>query len=218
VGCLRPDSVWNPHSLGMVSRASTNALYSMGNCAENTAKNLNISRKEQDDYAIESYRRAKQAWDAGAFDEEIVPVTVKSRKGDIVISKDEEYEAIKLEKIPTLRPAFQKEGGTVTAANASTFSDGASAVVLGSKSIAEQYGKNNRVLARIVSYADAATKPIDFPLAPTLVIPKVLKRAGLEMKDIAKWEINEAFAAVSKANEKVRFAEKPQVLVYANHK
>lgn len=173
----------------------------MGNCAENTAKNLSITREDQDHYTVESYRRAKAAWDSGAFDEEVVPVTVTSRKGDVVVTKDEEYEAIKIDKIPTLKPAFQRVGGTVTAANSSTLSDGASAVVLGNRAIVEQYGGSNRVLARIVSYADAATKPIDFPLAPTLAIPKALERAGLEVKDIAKWEINEAFAAVSKANE-----------------
>jgi len=175
----------------------------MGNCAENTAKNLSISREDQDAYAIESYRRAKVAWDSGAFAEEVTPVTIKTRKGDVVVAKDEEYEAVRLDKISTLRPAFQKEGGTVTAANASTFSDGASAVVIGDESMARKYGGNSRVLVRIVSYADAATKPIDFPLAPTFAIPRALERAGLEVKDIAKWEINEAFAAVSKANEKV---------------
>lgn len=174
----------------------------MGNCAENTAKEHSITREDQDNYTIESYRRAKAAWDSNAFDEEIVPVTVTSRKGDVIVTKDEEYEAIKIEKIPTLKPAFQRVGGTVTAANSSTFSDGASALVLGSRAIAENYGGRSRVLARIVSYADAATKPIDFPLAPTLAIPKALERAGLGVKDIAKWEINEAFAVVSKANEK----------------
>lgn len=178
----------------------------MGNCAENTAKNLSISREEQDDYTIESYRRAKDAWESGAFDEEVVPVTVSSRKGNVIIRKDEEYEAIKMEKIPTLKPAFQKAGGTVTAANSSTFSDGASAVVLGNRTIAEKYGNNSRVLSRIISYADAATRPIDFPLAPTLAIPKALERAGLGIQDVAKWEINEAFAAVSKANEKASSA------------
>ncbi|KAL0635934.1 Acetyl-CoA acetyltransferase erg10A, mitochondrial [Maublancomyces gigas] len=181
----------------------------MGNCAENTAKNLSITREDQDNYTIESYRRAKAAWDSGAFDEEVVPVTVASRKGDVVVAKDEEYEAIKIDKIPTLKPAFQRVGGTVTAANSSTLSDGASAVVLGNRAIAEQYGGSSRVLARIVSYADAATKPIDFPLAPTLAIPKALKRAGLEVKDISKWEINEAFAAVSKANEKASLSTFP---------
>lgn len=175
----------------------------MGNCAENTAKNHSITREEQDKYTVESYRRAKAAWDSNMFDEEVVPVTVSSRKGDVVVAKDEEYESIKIEKIPALKPAFQKVGGTVTAANSSTFSDGASALVLGSRAVAENYGGNSRVLARIVSYADAATKPIDFPLAPTLAIPKALGLAGLGVKDIAKWEINEAFAVVSKANEKV---------------
>lgn len=176
----------------------------MGNCAENTAKKLSISREEQDEYAIESYRRAKHAWDNSEFAEEIVEVTLTTKRGAVVVSKDEEYEAIKLDKIPSLKPAFQKEGGTITAANSSTFSDGASAVVLGNTAMVKEYGSGSRVLARIVSYADAATKPIDFPLAPTLAIPKALNKAGLEIKDIAKWEINEAFAAVSKANEKVR--------------
>ncbi|KAI5821174.1 Thiolase, N-terminal domain-containing protein [Pyronema omphalodes] len=171
----------------------------MGNCAENTAKKLNITREMQDEYAIESYRRAKAAWDRGAFKNEIVPVSVPGRKGATIVEVDEEYEAIKFDKIPTLKPAFQKEGGTVTAANASTFSDGASAVVLGNLSAAKEFGGDKNVLARIVSYADAATHPIDFPLAPTFAIPKALKKAGLEIKDIAKWEINEAFAAVSKA-------------------
>ncbi|KAI5858979.1 Thiolase, N-terminal domain-containing protein [Tricharina praecox] len=172
----------------------------MGNCAENTAKKLNISREAQDAYAIESYRRAKAAWERGQFKAEIVPVKVPSRKGEVVVEIDEEYEAVNISKIPTLKPAFQKEGGTVTAANSSTFSDGASALVLGSQDIAQEYGgSKDGVLARIVGYADAATKPIDFPLAPTLAIPLALSRAGLETKDIAKWEINEAFAAVSKA-------------------
>ena len=103
-------------------------------------------------------------------------------------------------EIPNLRPAFQKENGTVTAANSSTFSDGASALVLGSKAVAQEFGAGKEaVLARIVSYADAATHPIDFPLAPTFAIPKALERAGLAVGDIARWEINEAFAAVSKA-------------------
>lgn len=181
----------------------------MGNCAENTAKNFSITREDQDNYTIESYRRAKVAWNSGAFDEEVVPVTIVSRKGEVLVTRDEEYEAIRVGRIPTLKPAFQQVGGTVTAANSSTLSDGASAVVIGSRAIAEQYGRSSRVLARIVSYADAATKPIDFPLAPTLAIPKALKRAGLEIKDIAKWEINEAFAAVSKANEKVNLSTVP---------
>jgi acetyl-CoA C-acetyltransferase len=172
----------------------------MGNCAENTAKKLNISREAQDEYAIESYRRAKAAWDRGQFKAEVVPVEIATKKGKVIVEVDEEYEAVNIAKIPGLKPAFQKEGGTVTAANSSTFSDGASAIVLGSKSVAQEFsGSKDGVLARIVSYADAATAPIDFPLAPTFAIPKALKRAGLGVQDIAKWEINEAFAAVSKA-------------------
>lgn len=119
----------------------------MGNCAENTAKNLSISREEQDAYAIESYKRSADAWKANAFKEEVVPVTIKDKKGDIVISEDEEYKNIKLDKVSTLRPVFDKNG-TVTAANASTLNDGASAVVLASKSEADKHGI--KPLAKIV--------------------------------------------------------------------
>jgi acetyl-CoA C-acetyltransferase len=185
----------------------------MGNCAENTAKKLKITRKEQDEYAIESYRRSKAAWEARAFKDEIVPVTVPARKDTAVVEVDEEYEAVNIEKVPVLRPAFQKEGGTITAANSSTFSDGASAVVLGSHDVAKEFASKSGVLARIVSYADAALEPIDFPLAPTVAIPTALNRAGLEIKDISKWEINEAFAAVSKAIEKTLHLDASKVNV-----
>lgn len=176
----------------------------MGNCAENTAKKLSITREMQDDYAISSYERAQKAWAEKAFEKEIAPYTYKTRKGEVTISEDEEYKAINFDKLRTLRPAFQKENGTVTAANASTFSDGASAVILGSKAVAKEHGNSNpdAVLARIVSYADAAMAPIDFPLAPTKAIPLALERAGLKKEDISVWEVNEAFAAVSKAIEK----------------
>jgi acetyl-CoA C-acetyltransferase len=129
----------------------------MGNCAENTAKKYEISREEQDEYAILTYKRAQEAWRSGAFKEEVAPVTVKSRKGETIISEDESYNKLKLEKVPTLKPAFTKDpSGTVTAANSSSFSDGGSALVLGSKEIAQKYGKDSRVLAKIVAYADAA--------------------------------------------------------------
>jgi acetyl-CoA C-acetyltransferase len=135
----------------------------MGNCAENTAKKYEISREEQDEFAILTYKRAQEAWKAGLFKDEIAPVTVKSKKGEVVVSEDEGYNKLKLEKVPTLKPAFVRDGtGTVTAANASAFSDGASALVLGSKEIAQQYGKDSRVLAKIVTYADAALG--EFPL------------------------------------------------------
>ncbi|KAB8349581.1 hypothetical protein FH972_023605 [Carpinus fangiana] len=174
----------------------------MGSCAEATTKKHNISRKQQDDFAIESYSRAQQAWRDGAFAAEVVPVTVKGKKGDTVVEQDEGYNKLKLEKVPTLRPAFAKDG-TVTAANSSSFNDGASAVVVVDAALAKAHGEGSGVLARIVSSADAATEPIDFTVAPALAVPLALKRAGLEIKDISVWEINEAFAAVVVANAKL---------------
>lgn len=176
----------------------------MGNCAENTAKKFQITREEQDEFAILTYKRAQAAWKSGAFADEIAPVTVKSKKGETVVTEDEGYNKLKLEKVPTLKPAFVRDGtGTVTAANASAFSDGGSALVLGSKEIAQQYGKESRVLAKIITYADAALDPIDFPIAPASVVEKLLKQSGLSKSDIAVWEFNEAFAAVIKANAKI---------------
>lgn len=119
----------------------------MGNCAENTAKKLQISREDQDNYAIESYKRAADAWKAGAFQNEIVPVTIKDKKGDVTVAEDEEYKNIKFDKVPTLRPVFDKNG-TVTAANASTLNDGASAVILASKAESDKLG--GKPLAKIV--------------------------------------------------------------------
>lgn len=178
--------------------------FHMGVCAETTAKKHKITREMQDEYAIRSYQRAQNAWKTGAFKDEIAPVTVPGRKGDVIIDTDEGYLDIKLEKVPTLKPAFIRDGtGTVTAANASTFNDGASALVLGNKAIAQQYGKGSRVLARIVSSADAAMDPVDFPVAPAKAVPIALERAGITKDQVAVWEFNEAFAAVIKANEKV---------------
>ena len=176
----------------------------MGNCAEATAKKYEVTREEQDGFAIESYKRTQAAWKEGLFDEEIVAVTVKGRKGDTVVKEDEGYNRLKLEKVPTLKPAFDRSGsGTVTAANSSSFNDGASALVLGSRETAKQYGKGSKVLARICGYADAALDPIDFPVAPAKVVPLALARAGIKQEDVKVWEFNEAFAAVIKANEKV---------------
>ncbi|EON67508.1 acetyl-CoA C-acetyltransferase [Coniosporium apollinis CBS 100218] len=176
----------------------------MGNCAEKTARDYDISREEQDEFAILSFKRAQEAWKQGLFKDEIAPVTVKGKKGETVVSEDEGYMKIKFDKVKTLKPAFDRSGkGTITAANASSFNDGASALVVGSKEIAKEYGKESRVLARIVSYADAAVDPIDFPIAPAKVVPIVLERAGLKKEDIAVWEFNEAFAAVIKANAKI---------------
>lgn len=176
----------------------------MGNCAENTAKKYEITREEQDEFAILSYKRAQEAWKSGAFAEEVVPVTVKGKKGDTVISEDEQYNKLRADKVPTLKPAFDRSGsGTVTAANSSSFNDGASALIVVNKELAKQYGKGKRVLAKIVAYADAAIDPIDFPVAPAKVVPIVLERAGITADQVKVWEFNEAFAAVIKANAKV---------------
>lgn len=177
--------------------------FHMGVCAEETAKKHNISRQEQDEYAIQSFHRAQKAWKEGKFGDEIAPVTIKGKKGETVVERDEGYDNLREEKVPTLKPAFVKDGGTVTAANSSTFNDGASALVLGSKDIAAEYGSGSRVLARIVSSADAAVDPVDFPVAPAKAVPIALERAGISKDQVSVWEFNEAFAAVIKANQKI---------------
>ncbi len=170
----------------------------MGVCAEKCATEKNITREDQDAFAIESYNRSAAAWDAGKFDEEIVPVEVPQRRGDaIIVNKDEEYTAVKLEKIPALRPVFDKEG-TVTAANASTLNDGASALVLMSKEKAEELGV--KAIAKVVSYADAAHDAEWFTTAPSLAVPKALKKANLTNDDVDYWELNQAFSVVGIAN------------------
>ncbi|KAF2001854.1 thiolase [Amniculicola lignicola CBS 123094] len=178
--------------------------FHMGVCAENATKKFKITREEQDEFAILTYKRAQEAWKAGLFKDEVVPVTVKTKKGEVVVSEDEGYTKLKPEKVPTLKPAFVRDGtGTVTAANSSSFNDGASALVLGSKEIAKKYGKDSRVLAKIITYADASVDPIDFPIAPSSVVGKLLSQSGLSKSDISIWEFNEAFAAVIKANAKI---------------
>jgi acetyl-CoA C-acetyltransferase len=173
----------------------------MGNCAELCAKEYNISREDQDDFAITSYKRAAAAWSAGRFNDEIVPVSVPQRKGDpISVSEDEEYKNVFLDKIPGLRPAFDKDG-TITAANASTLNDGASALVLASAEAVEKYGL--KPIAKIVSYADAAQAPEWFTTAPSLAVPKALEKAGLKTDDVDYWELNQAFSVVGLANMKI---------------
>lgn len=173
----------------------------MGNCAELCAKEHNISREDQDAFAIESYRRAAAAWEAGKFADEIVAVPVPQRKGDpVMMAKDEEFTNVFLDKIPTLRPAFDKEG-TITAANASTINDGASALVLASEEMVQRLGL--KPLAKIVSYADAAQAPEWFTTAPSIAIPKALDKAGLTTADVDFWELNEAFSVVGIANTKI---------------
>lgn len=178
----------------------------MGVCAERTAEKYQITREQQDEYAIASYKRAQRAWADGAFDDEVVPVSVKGKKSEAVITRDEGYEDLREEKVVTLKPAFVKDIGTVTAANSSSLNDGASALVLGSRDIAAKYGRGSRVLARIVASADAAVDPVDFPVAPAKAVPIALERAGISKDQVAIWEFNEAFAAVIKANQMVFFS------------
>jgi len=178
----------------------------MGICAEKTAKKYGISREEQDEYAIRSYQRAQQAWKENRFADEIAPVTVPGKKGgeSIVIDRDEGYENLNVDKLRTLKPAFLKDGtGTVTAGNASTMNDGASALVLANRALAREFGTGKRALARIVASADAAIDPVDFPVAPAKAVPIALERAGITKEQVAVWEFNEAFAAVIRANERI---------------
>ena len=173
----------------------------MGNCAEICAKEHKISREDQDNFAITSYKRASAAWAAGKFNDEIISVSVPQRKGDpIVIKEDEEYKNVFLDKIPGLRPAFDKDG-TITAANASTINDGASALILASKEAIDKYGL--KPIAKIVSYADAAQAPEWFTTAPSLAIPKALEKANLKISDVDFWELNQAFSVVGIANTKI---------------
>lgn len=186
--------------------------FPMGNCADNTAKEMKISREDQDAYAIQSYQRAADAWAKGNFKEEVIPVEMKGRKGEtIVIDEDEEYKNVMFEKIPSLRPVFDKEG-TVTAANASTMNDGASALVLVSKEKMEELGL--KPLAKIRGFADAATDPLWFTTAPALAIPKAIKHAGISASDVDFYEINEAFSAVALANQKELNLDPQKLNVY----
>jgi acetyl-CoA C-acetyltransferase len=173
----------------------------MGVCAETCAREKKITREEQDNFAITSYKRSAAAWDAGKFNEEVVPVEVPQRKGDaIVVSKDEEYTNVNMDKIPALSPVFDKEG-TVTAANASTLNDGASALILMSKEKMDELGL--KPIAKIVNYADAAQAPEWFTTSPTLAVNKALTKANLKSTDIDFWELNQAFAVVGIANTKL---------------
>jgi acetyl-CoA C-acetyltransferase len=172
----------------------------MGNCAELCAKDMSFSREEQDNFAIESYKRSAAAWAAGKFKEEIIPVEVKTKKGDILFAEDEEYKNVMFDKIPGLKPVFQKDG-TVTAANASTMNDGAAALVLMSKEKADSLGL--KPLAKIKGYADAEQAPEWFTTAPALAVPKAVEKAGLKLSDIEYFELNEAFAVVGLANMKL---------------
>jgi acetyl-CoA C-acetyltransferase len=188
---------------GLVKDGLTDVYHQnhMGNSAELCAKDLKISREEQDTYAINSYKRSAAAWDAGKFNEEVIPVEVPQKKGDsLKIVHDEEYKLVKFDKIPELRPVFQKDG-TVTAANASTLNDGAAALVLMSKEKAEALGL--KPIAKILSYADAEQAPEWFTTCPAKAVPLAVSKAGLTMDKIDFFEINEAFSVVSIANNKL---------------
>ncbi|MDL5045757.1 acetyl-CoA C-acyltransferase [Oscillatoria amoena NRMC-F 0135] len=170
----------------------------MGVCADNTAKEMNISRQDQDTYAITSYKRSAAAWAANKFKDEIVGVEITDRKGNVtVFAEDEEYKNVNFDKIPALKPVFTKEG-TVTAANASTINDGASAMLLVSKEKAKELGL--KPIAKILGFGDAAQDPMWFTTSPALAIPKAMKHAGVDKKDVGYYEINEAFSAVAIAN------------------
>ena len=176
------------------------ANYPMGNCAETCARDMNFTREQQDAFAVQSYKRSAAAWAAGKFKDEVVPVTVKTKKGDVVFAEDEEYKNVNFEKIPGLKPVFAKEG-TVTAANASTMNDGAAALILMSAEKAKALGLTP--LAKISGYADAEQAPEWFTTSPSLAVPKAVQKAGLEMNDISYFELNEAFAVVGLANIKL---------------
>jgi len=173
----------------------------MGVCADACATEYEFSREDQDNYAIQSYMRSSEAWNAGKFADEVVPVEVPQRRGEpIVFSEDEEYKNVKMEKIPALRAAFTKDG-TVTAANASTINDGGAALVLMSAEKAAELGITP--MAKIKSYADAAHEPKWFTTAPAKALPKALDRAGITLQDVDYFELNEAFSVVGLANMKI---------------
>ncbi len=184
---LQKDGLWEVYNEFM-----------MGSCADNTAKEMGITREMQDEFAINSYKKTAASSEAGLFKDEIIPVEIPQRKGDpVVMSEDEEFKNVFFDKIPKLRPAFNKDG-TVTAANASTINDGAAAMVLMSKQKVEELGLTP--IARIRGFADAAQDPLWFTTAPALAIPKAMAMAGVTKSDVDYYEINEAFSAVAIAN------------------
>ena len=202
---MRNGSKFGPSTLidgmqkdGLVDVYDQNA---MGVCADACATEHKFSREDQDAYAIQSYNRSAKAWGAGKFKNEVVPVEVPQRRGEpLVMTEDEEFKNVKMEKIPALRPAFSKDG-TVTAANASTINDGAAAVVLMSAAKAKELGISP--MAKIKSYADAAHEPKWFTTAPAKALPKALDKAGISIDDVDFFEFNEAFSVVGLANMKL---------------
>ncbi|XP_072178989.1 acetyl-CoA acetyltransferase, mitochondrial-like [Diadema setosum] len=174
----------------------------MGNCGEDTARKLGISREQQDDFAIGSYQKSQAAGANNVFDKEIIPIGVPQKRGkpDVAVSEDEEYSKVNFDKVRGLKAVFEKDG-TVTAANASTLNDGAAAMVL--MTAQEAAKRNIKPLARILGFADAAVAPIEFPIAPAYAMPKVLEQTGVHKDDVSMFEINEAFSVVVLANIKM---------------
>eukprot|EP01117_Protostelium_nocturnum_P003992 TRINITY_DN15263_c0_g1_i1.p1 TRINITY_DN15263_c0_g1~~TRINITY_DN15263_c0_g1_i1.p1 ORF type:complete len:428 (-),score=154.85 TRINITY_DN15263_c0_g1_i1:44-1327(-) len=198
---------------GILKDGLTDAYHNfhMGNCAEDCAKKYNITREQQDNYAIESYKRAQKAVAEGVFKDEITPVTVTVNKQNTVVSEDEEPSKAKLDKMPSLKPAFDKNG-TVTAANSSKLNDGASAVLLMSAEKAKELGL--KPLARVIGFADAAQAPIEFTTAPALAVPKMFEKWGINKDSVDFYEINEAFSVVSIANNQLLKLDPSKVNVY----
>jgi len=182
---------------GLTDVYSNNA---MGVCADLCASEYKFTREQQDEFAINSYKRSAAAWAAGKFKDEVIPVTVKTKKGDVEFIEDEEYKNVNFEKIPALKAVFTKDG-TVTAANASTMNDGAAALVLMSADKAKELGLTP--IARVLGYADAEQAPEWFTTSPSLAVPKAVEKAGLNMSDIEYYELNEAFSVVGLANMKL---------------
>ena len=183
----------------------------MGQCAEGTAGKYNITRDEQDEYARQSYERARNAWKTGKFLDEVTAVTVDGLKGNKkVVGVDEGFLDVDLARLPGLKPAFAANG-TITAGSSSTMNDGASALVLCNADVARRYGHASRVLSRICGYADAGVEPVDYAVAPAEAVKVALQRASISKDDVAIWEFNEAFAVVIKANQKILGLENARV-------
>ena len=201
---------------GLVADGLTDVYnkFHMGNCGENTAKKLGISREEQDEYGVNSYKRAAAAYREGNIKEELVEVEVKGKRGkpSTFVTEDEEYKKVNFDKFSKLATVFQREGGTVTAGNASTLSDGAAATVLMTAEAAERLGC--KPLARIVGYSDGATEPIDFPIAPKFATDKLLQQTGVSVGDVDLWEVNEAFSVVVLANMKLSELDPAKVNIH----
>jgi len=201
---------------GLVADGLTDVYnkFHMGNCGENTAKKLGISREEQDEYGVNSYKRAAAAYSEGNIKDELVEVEVKGKRGkpSTFVTEDEEYRKVNFDKFSKLATVFQREGGTVTAGNASTLSDGAAATILMTAEAAERLGC--KPLARIVGYADGAMDPIDFPIAPKIATDKLLQQTGVSAHEVDLWEINEAFSVVVLANMKLSELDPAKVNIH----